>query len=338
MRVTALVSHVKISPFDGFRSTFSGNLLLLGDTQPRAVRGELTFDRALYDRDFSIDLASLLQRKRVATVGSNPTFFDPVTLDVRLVAPPESIEVRTNVARQGLGELFARHGAIDPVRGDSRGGGGASRSGPALRPDVRPDLGSAVLRDGSAGDSKYRVTFGITGTAARLSTRFVHPRLRRRCLALATGIAVDVRRRRPIGPAPTSSKSVQGGPRLREPRLDAVTSRTKVLPPDRFQIDPASNGSTFGARGSPWQVVGRTSTRPSVRASSNQQQIITLGYQLFAATAFLRRGWTRTALFARAALPAGSVRPPRAAASLSSSCWRRGGRRRSVRGARSDVL
>jgi len=52
MRITALVSHVKVSPFDGFRSTFSGNVLLLGDSQPRAVRGELTFDRALYDRDF----------------------------------------------------------------------------------------------------------------------------------------------------------------------------------------------------------------------------------------------------------------------------------------------
>ncbi len=109
IRISALVSHVKVSPFEGFRATFSGNLLLLGDSQPRAVRGELVFDRAIYDRDFSIDLASLLQRKRVATVGANPTVFDPVTLDVRLVAPPESIEVRTNVARlKASGELFAR--------------------------------------------------------------------------------------------------------------------------------------------------------------------------------------------------------------------------------------
>jgi translocation and assembly module TamB len=183
IRVSALVSRVKASPFDGFRATFSGNLLLLGDTQPRAVRGELTFDRALYDRDFSIDLAALLQRKRVATVGSNPTFIDPVTLDVRLVAPPESIEVRTNVARlKASGELFARGTWGHPLLfGEIR----AEEGGRLTIQGQRYDLVSGRILFSNATRiepyfemeargtiSKYQVTFGLTGTAARLAARF----------------------------------------------------------------------------------------------------------------------------------------------------------------------
>ena len=73
IRLSARASHVRYSPFDGFRGTFSGDLVFLGDSTLRAVRGDLVFDRALYTRDFSIDLSSLLARRRDAAAGASPT-------------------------------------------------------------------------------------------------------------------------------------------------------------------------------------------------------------------------------------------------------------------------
>ena len=309
MRVTALVSRVKVSPFDGFRATFSGNLLLLGDAQPRAVRGELVFDRAIYDRDFSIDLAALLQRKRVATVGSNPTFLDPVTLDVRLVAPPESIEVRTNVARlKASGELFARGTWGHPILfGEIR----AEEGGRLTLQGQRYDLTSGRIlfsnpiriepffeMEAHGTISKYHVTFGLTGTAARLSTRFSSdPQLSEAQIIslMATGDVPSTSvAGGPIGPAPSSSdESVSKAARelIASLASDAVTSRTKeFFRLDRFQIDPAfSTGSTFDA---PRITVGKSlgkdfNATVSFVLSSNQQQIITLDYQL-SRTAFLQ--------------------------------------------------
>ncbi len=300
---------MKVSPFDGFRGTFSGNLLLLGDAQPRAVRGELTFDRALYDRDFSIDLAALLQRKRVATVGANPTFFDPVTLDVRLVAPPESIEVRTNVARlKASGELFARGTWGHPLLfGEIR----AEEGGRLTLQGQRYDLVSGRIlfsnpiriepffeMEARGTVSKYQVTFGLTGTAARLATRFSSdPQLSEAQIIslMATGDVPSTSvAGGPIGATPTSSdESVSKAARelLASLASDAVTSRTKeFFRLDRFQIDPAfSTGSTFDA---PRITVGKSlgkdfNATVSFVLSSNQQQIITLDYQL-SRTAFLQ--------------------------------------------------
>jgi hypothetical protein len=308
MRISALVSHVKVSPFDGFRATFSGNLLLLGDSLPRAVRGELTFDRALYDRDFSIDLAALLQRKRVAVVGSNPTFLDPVTLDVRLVAPPETIEVRTNVARfKASGELFARGTWAHPLLfGEIR----AEEGGRLTLQGQRYDLVSGRIlfsnpiridpffeMEARGTISKYQVTFGLTGTAERLVPRFSSdPQLSEAQIVtlMATGdISATSVAGGPVGPAPTSTdESVSKAARelLASLASDAVTSRTKeFFRLDRFQIDPAfSTGSTFDA---PRITVGKSlgkdfNATVSFVLSSNQQQIITLDYQL-SSTAFL---------------------------------------------------
>ena len=309
MRVTALISHVKASPFDGFRATFSGNLLLLGDSAPRAVRGELTFDRALYDRDLSIDLATLLQRKRVTTIGASPTFFDPMTLDVRLVAPPESIEVRTNVARlRASGELFARGSWGHPLLfGEIR----AEEGGRLTLQGQRYDLLSARVLfsnpiriepffelEAQGTISKYVVTFSLTGTASRLSTRFSSdPQLSEAQIIslMATGDVPSTSvAGGPIGPAPISSdESVSKAARelLASLASNAVTSRTKeFFRLDRFQIDPAfSTGSTFDA---PRITVGKSlgkdfNATVSFVLSSNQQQIITLDYQL-SSTAFLQ--------------------------------------------------
>ncbi len=302
MRVSALVSHVRVSPFDGFRATFSGNLLLLGDSAPRAVRGELVFDRALYDRDFSIDLAALLQRKRVATVGANPTFLDPVTLDVRLVAPPESIEVRTNVARlKASGELFARGTWGHPLLfGEIR----AEEGGRLTLQGQRYDLVSGRIlfsnpiriepffeMEARGTINRFQVTFGLTGTAERLALRFSSdPQLSEAQIVtlMATGdISATAVAGGPIGPAPTSSdESVSKAARelLASLATEAVTSRTKdFFRLDRFQIDPAfSTGSTFDA---PRITVGKGlgkdfNATVSFVLSSNQQQIITLDYQL----------------------------------------------------------
>ncbi len=308
MRISALVSRVKVSPFDGFRGTISGNLLLLGDAQPRAVRGELAFDRALYDRDFSIDIATLLQRKRVATVGSAPTAFDPVTLDVRLVAPPESIEVRTNVARlKASGELFVRGTWGRPLLfGEIR----AEEGGRLTLQGQRYDLLSARIlfsnpiriepffeMEARGTINKYQVTFGLTGTASRLATRFSSdPQLSEAQIVslMATGDAGTAAAGGAVGAAPTSSdESVSKAARelLASLASDAVTSRTKeFFRLDRFQIDPSfSTGSTFDA---PRITVGKSlgkdfNATVSFVLSSNQQQIITLDYQL-SPTAFLQ--------------------------------------------------
>ncbi len=309
MRVSALLSHVKISPFDGFRATFSGNLLLLGDSQPRAVRGELTFDRALYDRDFSIDLAALLQRKRVATVGANPTILDPVTLDVRLVAPAESIEVRTNVARlKASGELFARGTWGHPLLfGEIRAEEGGRLTLQGQRYDLLSGriLFSNPIRiepffemEARATINRYEVTFGLTGTAARLVPRFSSdPQLSEASIVslMATGdIPSTSVAGGPVGPTPVSSdESVSKAAKelLASLASDAVTSRTKeFFRLDRFQIDPAfSTGTTFDA---PRITVGKSlgkdfNATVSFVLSSNQQQIITLDYQL-SSTAYLQ--------------------------------------------------
>ena len=309
MRVSALLSHVKISPFDGFRATFSGNLVLLGDSQPRAVRGELTFDRALYDRDFSIDLAALLQRKRVATVGANPTILDPVTLDVRLVAPAESIEVRTNVARlKASGELFARGTWGHPLLfGEIRAEEGGRLTLQGQRYDLLSGriLFSNPIRiepffemEARATINRYEVTFGLTGTAARLVPRFSSdPQLSEASIVslMATGdIPSTSVAGGPVGPTPVSSdESVSKAAKelLASLASDAVTSRTKeFFRLDRFQIDPAfSTGTTFDA---PRITVGKSlgkdfNATVSFVLSSNQQQIITLDYQL-SSTAYLQ--------------------------------------------------
>jgi hypothetical protein len=302
IRVSALVSRVKASPFDGFRATISGNLLLVGDSAPRAVRGELVFDRALYDRDFSIDLAALLQRKRVATVGADTTILDPVTLDVRLLAPPESIEVRTNVARlKASGELFARGTWGHPLLfGEIRAEDGGRLTLQGQRYDlvsgrvlfsnpIRIDPFFEMEARGTI--SRYQVTFGLTGTAARLVPRFSSdPQLSEAQIVslMATGDVPSTSvAGGPIGPAPVSSdESVSKAARelLASLASDAVTSRTReFFRLDRFQIDPAfSTGTTFDA---PRITVGKSlgkdfNATVSFVLSSGQQQIITLDYQL----------------------------------------------------------
>jgi hypothetical protein len=298
IRLSAHVGHVRYSPFDGFRGTFSGDLVLLGDTALRAVRGDLVFDRALYTRDFSLDITSLLARKRDAASAS-PTSFDAVTLDVRLEAPPSSIEVRANVARLKLsGELFVRGTVGRPLlfgEVTAEEGGRLTLQGQHYELVSGKVLFSNPLRiepffeiEARGTVNRYQVTFGLTGTPSRLVPRFSSdPQLSEAQIVslMATG-DVPQSAGAPVGPAPNSSdESVSKAARelLASLATAAVTSRTKdFFRLDRFQIDPTITGTSFDA---PRVTVGKSlgnnfNATVSFVLSSNQQQIITLDYQL----------------------------------------------------------
>jgi len=301
IRLSAHVGHVRASPFDGFRATFSGDLVLLGDTILRSARGDLTLDRAVYSRDFSLDIASLLARKRAAVTSGNPTVFDAVELDVRLLAPASSIEVRNNVARLKLsGELFVRGTVGHPLLfGEitAEEGGRLTLQGQRYEIQSAKVLFSNALRiepffelEARGTVSRYQISFGLTGTPSRFVPRFSSdPQLSEaQIVSLMTSgdLPQSAVAGAPVGAAPISSDdSVSRAARelLASLATSAVTSRTKeFFRLDRFQIDPTVTGTSFDA---PRVTVGKSlgkdfNATVSFVLSSNQQQIITLDYQL----------------------------------------------------------
>ncbi|HSB62717.1 MAG TPA: translocation/assembly module TamB domain-containing protein [Thermoanaerobaculia bacterium] len=300
-RLNAHVGHVRASPFDGFRATFSGDLVLLGDTLLRTVRGDLSLDRAVYSRDFSLDIASLLARKRATVTAGNPTVFDAVALDVRLLAPASSIEVRNNVARLKLsGELFVRGTWGRPLlfgEVTAEEGGRLTLQGQRYEIMSAKILFSNPLRiepffelEARGTVSRYQISFGLTGTPSRLVPRFSSdPQLSEaQIVSLMTSgdIPQSAVAGAPVGATPISSdESVSKAARelLASLATSAVTSRTKeFFRLDRFQIDPTITGTSFDA---PRVTVGKNlgkdfNATVSFVLSSNQQQIITLDYQL----------------------------------------------------------
>ena len=263
-RLSAHVGHVRASPFDGFRATISGDLVLLGDSTLRSVRGDLSLDRAVYSRDFSLDIASLLARKRAAVTSGSPTAFDAVELDVRLVAPPSSIEVRNNVARLKLsGELFVRGTWGHPLlfgEVTAEEGGRLTLQGQRYEIQSAKILFSNPLRiepffelEARGTVSRYQISFGLTGTPSRLVPRFSSdPQLSdAQIVSLMTSgdIPQSAVAGAPVGAAPISSdESVSKAARelLASLATSAVTSRTKEpLParpvPDRSDLVTGAN-------------------------------------------------------------------------------------------------
>ncbi len=309
-RLSAHVGHVRASPFDGFRATFSGDLVLLGDTILRTARGDLSLDRAVYSRDFSLDIASLLARKRAAVTSGNPTVFDAVELDVRLLAPASSIEMRNNVARLKLsGELFVRGTWGHPLLfGEitAEEGGHLTLQGQRYEILSAKVLFSNPLRiepffelEARGTVSRYQITFGLTGTPSRLAPTFSSdPQLSEAQIVslMATGdVPQSTVAGAPAGPAPISSDvSVSNAARelLAGLATEAVTSRTRdFFRLDRLLIDPTVTGTSFDA---PRIVVGKSLGNNfygtvSFVLSSTQQQIISLDYQLSSAAAILAR-------------------------------------------------
>ena len=300
-RLSAHVGHVRASPFDGFRATFSGDLVLLGDTTLRTVRGDVVFDRAVYSRDFSLDIASLLARKRAAVTSGTPTVFDAVALDVRLLAPASSIEVRNNVARLNLsGELFVRGTWGHPLlfgEVTAEEGGHLTLQGQRYEIQSAKVLFSNPLRiepffelEARGTVSRYLISFGLTGTPSRLVPRFSSdPQLSEaQIVSLMTSgdVPQSAVAGAPVGAAPISSDdSVSKAARelLASLATSAVTSRTKeFFRLDRLQIDPTITGTSFDV---PRVTVGKSlgkdfNAMVSFVLSSNQQQIITLDSQL----------------------------------------------------------
>lgn len=305
IRINAHVSHVRASPFDGFRATLSGDIVLLGDTTLRSVRGELVFDRAVYDRDFALDLASLLSHKRGAG-GSAPTSLDNVVLDVRLVVPPSSIEIRNNVARVKMsGELYARGTVGHPVL---FGQIDAEEGGKLTIQDQKYDLISGKILfsnpvkiepffevEARATINRYQIGIGLSGTPTRLVPRFTSDPLlsdAQIVSLIATGeLPANTVTGVPVGgtTGPLSSdESVSKAARelIASLATQAVTSRTKsFFRLDRFQIDPTFSGTNFDA---PRITVGKTISKDFTAtasykltsSSTNQPYIITLDYQL----------------------------------------------------------
>jgi translocation and assembly module TamB len=312
IRINAHLNRVRSSPFDGFRVTLSGDLVLLGDTTLRTARGELVFDRAIYDRDFALDLATILSRRRGAT-GSAPTSLDNVVLDVRFVAPPASIEIRNNVARVKLsGELHARGTFGHPVL---FGQIDAEEGGRLTIQDQKYELVSGKILfsnpvkiepffelEARATINRYEVGIGLSGTPTRLVPRFTSdPVLSDAQIVslIATGeLPANTVTGAPVGggTGPLSSdESVAQAARELVASLatQAVSSRTKsFFHLDRFQIDPTFSGANFDA---PRITVGKTISKDFTATvsyklsstSTSQPYVVTLDYQL-SPTAFIQ--------------------------------------------------
>jgi hypothetical protein len=305
VRANFHLSALKFQPTTGFRATLSGDLRLDGDPTLRSARGEITLDHAVYDADLNIDLTLLLSGRRSASISSAGPF-DAVALDVRLVAPKGSIEIRNNVARMKLsGDLLLRGNVGRPVlfgQLDVEEGGRLKLrdlnyeitsgkiifSNPStIEPFFDVDAQTSVRT--SQGD--YRVRVIVTGTPTRLAPRFTsEPLLTEAQIVslLATGTLPASAVGGAGAGSPSSDESVSKAARdlLTGLATEAITGRTKeFFRLDRLQIDPNYVGSTFTG---PRVTIGKTfgqSFSATVAyqfgsSNSRQQQVITLEYQL----------------------------------------------------------
>jgi autotransporter translocation and assembly factor TamB len=289
----------------GLRTTVSGDLRLDGDTDVRSARGEIVLDRTVYDADLNLDLTLLLSGKRSAATSAAGAF-DAVALDVRVVAPRGSIEIKNNVARLKLsGDLLLRGNVGRPVlfgQLDVEEGGrlklsdlnyevasgkvifsNPSKIEPFFDVDARTTVRTAQ------GD--YRVRVVVTGTPTRLAPRFTsEPLLSEAHIIslLATGTLPATAVGGASAGNPSSDESVAKAARdlLTGLATSAITGRTKeFFRLDRLQIDPNYVGSTFtGPRVTIGKTFGRNFSATVAyqfgSANSRQQQVITLEYQL----------------------------------------------------------
>ncbi|HKC24215.1 MAG TPA: translocation/assembly module TamB domain-containing protein [Thermoanaerobaculia bacterium] len=309
IRINAHLTRVRSQPMEGLRATVSGDLVLLGDSTLRTVRGELVLDRAVYDADANIGLGTILGRLRApAALPPPPTRFDSVALDVRILAPLSSIEVRNDIARlRASGELVARGTWGHPLLfGTLEAEEGGQLTLKNLRYEV---LSARVLfsnpqkvepyfeLEARTNVKDYQVGLGLSGTPTRLVPRFTSdPPLSDAQIVslLATGeLPGTTTLGVPVGTSPVSTdESISSAARelIASLATEAVTSRTKqFFRLDRLQIDPVFVGSSFDA---PRLTIGKSIGRDlsvtySYKASTNQEQIIIVEYQL-SSRAFLQ--------------------------------------------------
>lgn len=302
VRVNAHLEGLKSQPFPGFRTIVSGDLVLLGDTSLRTVRGDLTMLKGTYDQGVNLGLSTLLGKMSGSSAGLVPatTPLDAVGLEVRIGIPPSAIEIRNNIARlRADGNLVVRGTWGRPLlfgQVEAEDGGRLTLRG--LKYDV---LGAKLLFSNPAKidpffeveartDVKdYRVTVALSGTMSRMVPRFSSdpPLSEAQIISLLTtgDVPASVSSGAPVSSPISTEVSIAQATRelLAGLATDAAASRTKdFLKLDRLQIDPIFIGSTFDA---PRLTVGKNlspdlSVTYSYKASTNQEQVIQVEYQL----------------------------------------------------------
>jgi len=301
LRLNAHLDGVRGEPIPGFRTTVSGDLVLLGDEEVRSARGELVMSRGIYDEDLDLSPQGLLGGRRGAagSVGE-PTRFDDVALEVRIAIPPGAFEVRNNVARvRGSGDLTVRGTFGRPLLlGSIEAGEGGRLELRGLRYDVTK--AKLVFVNPARNDpyfeleartqvKEYAITLGVSGTASRIVPRFSsYPQLPEAQIVsiLATGEIPSTTAGSvgSVSPVSTDQDIVAAARELITGlATDAAASRTKeFLRLDRLQIDPVFVGSTFDA---PRLTVAKRLSNEltvtySYKASTDQEQVLLVEYQI----------------------------------------------------------
>jgi translocation and assembly module TamB len=307
LRAAARLAALRVEPIAGLQATLSGDLRLEGDSTLRSARGEVVVNRALYSANLDLSLSTLLGGRRSTTSSSVAGPLDAVALDVRILFPPSSFEVRNNLARLRLsGDLLLRGNVGRPVlygQLEAEGGGRLRLrdqnydltsgkivfSNPSrIEPFFDVDAQTSIRTSG--GD--YRVTAVVTGTPERLAAHFTSdPQLTEAQIVslLATGtLPASAIPGAPGGTAASSDTSVAEAARdlLAGLATEALTSRTKeFFRLDRLQIDPSFQGSSFtGPRVTIGKTFGKNFTATIAyqfgSANNAQQQIISLEYEI----------------------------------------------------------
>ncbi|MGE5346496.1 MAG: translocation/assembly module TamB domain-containing protein, partial [Acidithiobacillales bacterium] len=306
LRAALRLAKLRIEPMSGFSAIVSGDIRLEGDSAIRSARGEVVVDRALYAADVGLTLGSLLSGRRSVVVASVAGPFDAIALDVRIVLPPSSIEVRNDVARLKLsGDLLLRGNVGRPVlfgqlEAETGGrlrlrdqnydldSGKIVFSNPSrIEPFFDVDAETSIRTSG--GD--YRVRVVVTGTPERLAARFSSdPQLPEAQIIslLATG-ALPPSAIPGAGGSSTASSDASVSQAARDLlaglATEALTSRTKeFFRLDRLQIDPNFQGSSFtGPRVTVGKTFGKNFTATIAyqfgSANNAQQQVISLEYE-----------------------------------------------------------
>lgn len=309
IRVGARLTRVRSNPFEGFRATVSGDIVLRGRGTIESATGDLTLESGRYDQDVSINLGALLGKLRpTADLPPPPTAFDDVALRVLIRVPAGAIEIRNNVARvRASGELDVRgtfgrpiiYGQITAEEGgrlELRGQryellAGRILFSNATRIDPFFDLTArTTVRE-------YQITLDLSGTGTRLATHFTSdPQVSQAQIVslLLTGelpgqSALGV----PTGATPVSQDEDIGGVArdlIAMLVTEQATERTRnFFRLDRLQVDPVFVGSSFDA---PKLTVGKSIAKNltltySYKPSVNQEQIIIAEYEL-SPTSFLQ--------------------------------------------------
>lgn len=301
LRLNVNLENVRSEPFPGLRTTVSGDLVVLGDEEVRSARGELRMTRGIYDEDLDLSLQALLGGRRGPAGGlAEPTWFDDVTLEVRVAIPPGAFEVRNNVARmRGSGDLTVRGTFGQPLLlGSVEAAEGGRLELRGLRYDVT--RGKLVFANPARNDpwfeleaqtqvKEYAITLGVSGTSTRVVPRFTSsPQLPEAQIVsiLATGEVPSTSAGSvgSVSPVSTDQDIVAAARELITGlATDAAASRTReFLRLDRLQIDPVFVGSTFDA---PRLTVAKRLSNElivtySYKASTDQEQVLLVEYQV----------------------------------------------------------